>query len=361
MSKGGFSWRRLSGISRTKSRISRAIGVPLTKSGRQRKFGAAIGTLAGSGKQAKAGAATGCLVLVIMINLFIAGTGLLVGCGLVGVKNNMPASELTDARQWRKAGFTSTDAKLWLDSGFTVEEAKKWREIGSGRVYPSMQSQIADAKEWKKAGFAAEEATWWAVANIGVEKAIAFKKMPNTEAERKQLNEEIQSWIRAGIPFLEFPEWEKQGFSPEEAGKWNSFGYSPADVKREEAEQNRVNKAGYGPNADILTRRELRSSSPYSIKGKYCYLDCAEGIQLLDRFNGIYLIGSHNDHPCFVLIKFKGQDAPPPGEKIKVKAKGVGVFQYTNALGALQIIPALDAIAMKDWHTTSPYWPNEED
>jgi len=37
--QGGFSWKRLVGISRVKSNISRAIGVPPTKSGRQRKIG----------------------------------------------------------------------------------------------------------------------------------------------------------------------------------------------------------------------------------------------------------------------------------------------------------------------------------
>jgi hypothetical protein len=39
MNSGGFSWKRLLGISAAKSRISRSIGVPLTKSGRERKIG----------------------------------------------------------------------------------------------------------------------------------------------------------------------------------------------------------------------------------------------------------------------------------------------------------------------------------
>lgn len=39
MNHGGFSWKRLSGISAAKSRISRSIGIPLTKSGRERKIG----------------------------------------------------------------------------------------------------------------------------------------------------------------------------------------------------------------------------------------------------------------------------------------------------------------------------------
>jgi len=39
MGKGGFSWKRATGITKAKTRISRATGVPLTKSGRQRKVG----------------------------------------------------------------------------------------------------------------------------------------------------------------------------------------------------------------------------------------------------------------------------------------------------------------------------------
>jgi hypothetical protein len=37
--KGGFSWKRATGVTRTKQRISRKTGIPLTKSGRQRKVG----------------------------------------------------------------------------------------------------------------------------------------------------------------------------------------------------------------------------------------------------------------------------------------------------------------------------------
>ena len=38
-----FSWKRASGISGAKNRISRKIGVPLTRSGRQKKVGRAAG------------------------------------------------------------------------------------------------------------------------------------------------------------------------------------------------------------------------------------------------------------------------------------------------------------------------------
>ena len=46
--KGGipgvsFSWKRATGLSSAKQKLSRQIGVPLTKSGRQRKAGRAMG------------------------------------------------------------------------------------------------------------------------------------------------------------------------------------------------------------------------------------------------------------------------------------------------------------------------------
>jgi hypothetical protein len=43
MNLGGFSWKRLVGISAAKSRVSRAIGIPLTRGGRQRKLGKWMG------------------------------------------------------------------------------------------------------------------------------------------------------------------------------------------------------------------------------------------------------------------------------------------------------------------------------
>ncbi|MDD2229672.1 MAG: hypothetical protein PHY48_09690 [Candidatus Cloacimonetes bacterium] len=39
MNKGGFSWKRLLGISAFKVKIGRSIGIPLSKSGREQKIG----------------------------------------------------------------------------------------------------------------------------------------------------------------------------------------------------------------------------------------------------------------------------------------------------------------------------------
>jgi hypothetical protein len=38
-----FSWKRALGISGAKARLSRQLGIPLTRSGRQRKIGRALG------------------------------------------------------------------------------------------------------------------------------------------------------------------------------------------------------------------------------------------------------------------------------------------------------------------------------
>lgn len=39
MNRGGFSWKRFLGVSGAKARVSRKVGIPFTKSGRQRKVG----------------------------------------------------------------------------------------------------------------------------------------------------------------------------------------------------------------------------------------------------------------------------------------------------------------------------------
>lgn len=39
MNKGGFSWKRLLGVTKAKRNISRKTGVPWTKSGREQKIG----------------------------------------------------------------------------------------------------------------------------------------------------------------------------------------------------------------------------------------------------------------------------------------------------------------------------------
>jgi hypothetical protein len=42
MNRGGFTWMRFVGISAAKARISRKIGIPLTRSGRNQKVGRTV-------------------------------------------------------------------------------------------------------------------------------------------------------------------------------------------------------------------------------------------------------------------------------------------------------------------------------
>ena len=66
MNKGGFSWKRAVGVTRAKSRISRATGIPLTKSGRQRKVGRAV-------------TGGGCLVPSLIVGLAVSALVVVVG------------------------------------------------------------------------------------------------------------------------------------------------------------------------------------------------------------------------------------------------------------------------------------------
>jgi hypothetical protein len=43
MGKGGWSWKRATGITKLKRSVSKTTGIPLTKGGRQRKVGRAVG------------------------------------------------------------------------------------------------------------------------------------------------------------------------------------------------------------------------------------------------------------------------------------------------------------------------------
>ncbi len=56
MNAGGFSWKRFLGISAFKARIAGNTGIPLTRTGRERKVGAALGPLVPLGVVLMAGA-----------------------------------------------------------------------------------------------------------------------------------------------------------------------------------------------------------------------------------------------------------------------------------------------------------------
>jgi hypothetical protein len=64
--RGGFSWKRATGVTRTKQRISRSTGIPLSKSGRQRKVGKMV--------------TGGCLIPGTLLISLVTVAALLAGC-----------------------------------------------------------------------------------------------------------------------------------------------------------------------------------------------------------------------------------------------------------------------------------------
>lgn len=67
MGKGGFSWKRATGITKAKTRISRTTGIPLTKSGRQRK----VGKMVTGGGCLFVIAVIGTLPLLVVVTIFL--------------------------------------------------------------------------------------------------------------------------------------------------------------------------------------------------------------------------------------------------------------------------------------------------
>ena len=82
-----WSWRRAFGVSAAKGKVSRAIGIPLTRSGRQQKLGRMLGAgnPAGCGSCLNQLVGCGCLTLVGLFALpqALPGVLLLVWDGLV--------------------------------------------------------------------------------------------------------------------------------------------------------------------------------------------------------------------------------------------------------------------------------------
>lgn len=65
--KGGFSWKRAMGVTKAKQNISRKTGIPMTKSGRQRKLGSTVSKGCGFTLSLITGGVIFLIVLVIFI------------------------------------------------------------------------------------------------------------------------------------------------------------------------------------------------------------------------------------------------------------------------------------------------------
>lgn len=106
MNRGGFSWRRLTGISAAKSRISRATGVPLTKSGRQRKVGRIV-------------TGGGCLLPSVLIVCAVTALLLLVATGCGGSTGSSPSTPSSPPPADSSPPVTSATGASGWHSGLT--------------------------------------------------------------------------------------------------------------------------------------------------------------------------------------------------------------------------------------------------
>lgn len=79
-----FSWRRASGLSAAKGRISRKVGIPLTRSGRQKKLGRMVGR----------GCGCGCLSVVVVVIGLVGMTTAVVTVVVVGRDRKMPKDQV---------------------------------------------------------------------------------------------------------------------------------------------------------------------------------------------------------------------------------------------------------------------------
>ncbi len=107
MNKGGFSWKRLSGISAAKSRVSRSIGIPLTKSGRQRKIGKAV-------------SGGGCLLLIFVLGLSFISLATIASCNGSPSGASTTPSTSTPAVTPTINDFSASPASVILEGSSTL-------------------------------------------------------------------------------------------------------------------------------------------------------------------------------------------------------------------------------------------------
>lgn len=107
--KGGFSYKRATGITNAKRKVSKSTGVPMTKSGRQRKAG-----------QAMAGG--GCLLNVLCVILIIAMIAVcLFGCGTNETSSDLSSNalinlEIKTADILNGSGNTSIGTRAYVNT-----------------------------------------------------------------------------------------------------------------------------------------------------------------------------------------------------------------------------------------------------
>ena len=111
MNKGGFSWKRATGITKVKRSVSRATGIPLTKSGRQRKIG----------KVATGGCLLNILSIIVLITIIIILSFSLISCKqTVSTTTSAPTTTQITATTQKATATTIID-----NSGLSESQRKQ--------------------------------------------------------------------------------------------------------------------------------------------------------------------------------------------------------------------------------------------
>ena len=131
MNRGGFSWKRLLGISGVKSRISRQIGVPLTSSGRQRKLGRAMGC------------STFILSGLVMMGVLLLSSLLVSSC------SRPPAQSNSEKQQVQRvaSGIRRTMPPVEINMGDRVAKDERQCYVGEPEAIRQLASSISSISQ----------------------------------------------------------------------------------------------------------------------------------------------------------------------------------------------------------------------
>lgn len=175
MNKGGFSWKRAVGLSAAKSRVSRAIGVPLTKSGRQRKVGRIV-------------TGGGC-ILPLLIAALLALALTLAGC--------TGATETTSSQMEAIAGTPVTNAAI--DTAAAQVDAG---ESAQAAADAAAAQAAADAAAAQAAADAAAQAAAEAAAAQSAAQAAAARSAPVSGGATVYITKTGEKYHKSGCGYL---------------------------------------------------------------------------------------------------------------------------------------------------------------
>ena len=161
-----FSWKRASGISGMKGKISRKTGIPLTKSGRQRKIGRA----------------TGCCFMILIVGL----------ASLVLISflwNEVSAKELDNNRF---STLTTLSGKQYKNVKFIKREGSRLSIIhSSGGTWVSVYDLSEDVRKQLELPFLEEFRK--------EEKKIQQRQQKKIERQKKALEQRRREWANLPI------------------------------------------------------------------------------------------------------------------------------------------------------------------